>query len=67
MVVYVLSVGPAQWFYIRLDRPRWYWKATEVGYAPLVWVVDECPFSVGMMYRDYVKWWVPRETPKKGR
>ena len=64
-ILYPLSVGPVQWTYWRFGRPRWIWSASETVYAPLVSTIEECPFEIQSMYRDYVKWWSPDEPAKK--
>lgn len=59
--LYLLSLGPAVWFYDRDCLPEQYPAVVETIYFPLDWIYDETEFfqtnPIGRTYWRYVDWW----------
>src|SRR5215469_15309492 len=56
-VLYPLSVGPANWLYVRLGMPEWLHQTIAVAYDPLWKSSGAMPqWLVDLYWNDYTRW-----------
>lgn len=59
--LYVASVGPVSWLLYRSGRVETSWRVYSSFYAPLKWIAENGPASIGRVIESYRIWGAPRD------